>query len=70
MCFVVFLYVAEWYENLIICVTVWSPVLLSYLMVCCYVCPSLGLNCMQDLGVEETSNGLNKPSAERNLTKR
>ena len=37
---------------------------------CCYVNPDLGLNCMQDLGVEETLNGLDKPSVERNLMKR
>ena len=36
---------------------------------CCYVYPDLGLNCMQDLGVEEMLNGLDKPSVERNLTK-
>ena len=44
--------------------------LLCLLVVCCDVHPGLGLNCMQDLGVEEKSNGLDKPSAERNLTKR
>ena len=44
--------------------------LLSYLVVCCYEYPGLGPNSMQDLGVEETSNGLDKPSEERNLTKR
>ena len=59
----------EWYETLFLCVTEWSPVLLCLLVVCCYVCPGLGLNSMRDLGVEETPNGLDKPSAERNLTK-
>ena len=39
------------------------------LVVCCDVHPDLGLNYMQDLGVEETPNGIDKPSAERNLTK-
>ena len=39
-------------------------------MVCCNVHLGLGLNCMQDLGVEYMRNGLDKPSAERNLTKR
>ena len=39
-------------------------------VVCCDVHPGLVLNSMQDLGVEETPNGLDKPSAERNLTKR
>ena len=37
---------------------------------CCYLNPGLGVNYMQELGVEETSNGLDKPSEERNLTKR
>ena len=46
-----------------------TPVLLCYLVVCCYACLGLGLNCMQDLGVEEMGNGLNKPSEERNLAK-
>ena len=54
---------------MVICVTVWIPVLLSYLVVCCYVYPGLGLNCMKDLGVEEMLNGLDKPSEERNLMK-
>ena len=62
-------YVKEWYENLVVCVTKWSLVLMCLLVVYCYVCPGLGLNCMQDLGVVETPNGLDKPSAERNLTK-
>ena len=44
--------------------------LLCLPMVCSDVHPGLGLNCMQDLGVEETSNGLDKASVERNLTKR
>ena len=39
-------------------------------MVCCYVCPGLGLNSMQDLGLEDTLNGLDKHSVERNLTKK
>ena len=34
-----------------------------------YVFPGFGLNYIQYLGVEETLNGLDKPSAERNLTK-
>ena len=38
-------------------------------MVGCVVYPGLGLNYMQDLGVEETSNGLGKFSEERTLTK-
>ena len=47
-----------------------NRVLLSTLVVCCDVFPGLGLNSMQDLGVEETSNGIDKPSEDRNLTKR
>ena len=43
--------------------------LLCLLVVCCYVCPGLGLKCMQELEVEETLNGLDKPIVERNLTK-
>ena len=43
--------------------------LLCLSVVCCYVHLGLGLNCMQDLGVEEMPNGLDKPSEERNLTK-
>ena len=33
-------------------------------MVCCDVHHGLGLNCMQDLGVEEMLNGIDKPRAE------
>ena len=44
--------------------------LLCLPVVCCYVHPGLGLNCMQDLRVEEMRNGLDKPSAERNLMKK
>ena len=33
-------------------------------LVCCDVHPSLGLNYMQDLGVEETCNVLDKTSVE------
>ena len=44
--------------------------LLCVPVVCCDVHPGLGLKCMQDLGVEETKNGIDKPSAERNLKKR
>ena len=33
-------------------------------MVCCVVHLGLGLNCMQDLGVEEMYNVLDKPSVE------
>ena len=36
---------------------------------CCYVYPGWGMNYMQDLGVEEMLNGIDKPSEERNLTK-
>ena len=39
-------------------------------MVCCDVHPVLGLNYMQDLGVEEMPNGIDKPSVERKLTKK
>ena len=60
----------KWYETLFLCVTEWSLVLLCLFVVCCDVHPGLGLNSMQDLGVEETSNGLDKPSEDRNLTKR
>ena len=31
--------------------------------------PGFGLECMQDLGVEEAHNWLDKPSEERNLAK-
>ena len=41
-----------------------NPVLLCFPMVCYVVHLSLGLNCMQDLGVEETLNVLDKPSVE------
>ena len=61
--------VTKWCANPVVCVTKWSVVLLCLLVVCCYVCPGLGLNYMQDLGVEETLNGLDKPSEERNLSK-
>ena len=44
--------------------------LLCLLLVSFYVCPGLGLNYMQDLGVEDTSKDLDKLSAERNLTKK
>ena len=40
------------------------------LVVCCYVCPGLGLNSMRDLGVEETLNEIDKPSEERSLTQK
>ena len=53
-----------------VCVIELNPVLLCILVVCCYVFPSLGVNNMQDLGVEDMLNGLDKPSEERNLTKR
>ena len=65
-----FLYITKWYRTLVVCVTEWSHVLLCLLVVCCYVCSGLGLNCMQDLGVEEMLNWLDKPSEERNLTNR
>ena len=65
----VFLCVTEWYGTLFIYVRVWSLVLLCLLVVCCYVCLVLGMDCMQDLGVVETPNGINKPSVERNLMK-
>ena len=39
------------------------------LVICCDVHPGLGLNCMQDLGVEEIQNWLDKTSEERNLRK-
>ena len=47
----------------------WRLVVVDSPYGCCYVCPGLGLKCMRDLGVEETPNGLDKPSEERNLTK-
>ena len=59
-----------WYGTLVFCVQNWSPLLLNVPVVCCYVCPGLGLNSMEDLGVEEMLNGIDKYSAERNLTKR
>ena len=62
--------VTEWSENPFVYVTNWKPVMLCLLMVCCYVCPGLGLNYIQDLGVEETLNGIEKGSVERNLMKR
>ena len=34
----------------------------------CYEVHGLGLNCMQDLVLEEMRNGLDKPSVGRNLT--
>ena len=43
--------------------------LLCLLVVCCDVHPGLGMKCMQDLGVEEMPNGIDKPSAEGNLMK-
>ena len=45
-------------------------VLLCYHVVCYDMHPCLGLNCIQDLGVEERLNGLVKHSAEMNLTKK
>ena len=45
-------------------------VLLCLPVVCCDVHPGLGLNSMQDLGVEETPNGLDKTNVERDLMKR
>ena len=60
---------SEWYGTLVGFVTEWSPVLLCLLMVCFYVFPGLRLNYMQDLGVEETPNWIDKPSEDRNLTK-
>ena len=65
----VLLCVTEWSGTLFICVTVWSPVVPSYLVVCCYVYPDLVLNSMKELGVEEMLNGIDKPSAKRNLIK-
>ena len=53
-----------------VCVTELNPLLFCILVVCCDVYPGLGLNYMEDLGVEETLNGLVKPSEESNLTKR
>ena len=47
-----------------------NPYVVVFPMVCCDVHPGLGLNYMQDLGVEEMPNRLDKPSAERNLMKR
>ena len=64
-----FLCITKWCGTLVFYVTEWSPVLLCLLVVCCYVCLGLGLNCMQELRVEETSNWLDKPSEEMNLTK-
>jgi len=43
--------------------------LLCLIVFCCYVCLGLGLDHMQDLGVEEMMNWIDKPSEERNLTK-
>ena len=40
---------------------------LCLLVVSCDVHPGFDLNCIQDLGVEDMSNGIGKPSAERNL---
>ena len=52
-----------------LCVTKWSHVLLCILVVCCDVHLGLGFNSMQDLGVEETPNRIDKPIAKRNLKK-
>ena len=41
-----------------------ASVAVFFSMFICVVHPGLGLNCMQDLGVEETSNVLDKPSVE------
>ena len=38
--------------------------LLCFPMVCCVVHPGLGMNCMQDLGVEEMYNVLDKLGVE------
>ena len=65
-----FFCITEWYGTLVFYVIECSPVLPCLLVVCCYVCPGLGMNCMHDLGVEETLNEFDKPSEERNLTKR
>ena len=64
-----FFCIIDWCGTLVVYVTEWSPVLMFLLVVCFYVCPHLGLNYMQDLGLEETSNWIDKPSEERNLTK-
>ena len=62
--------VIKWYENPVsMCYRV-KHVLLCFPVVFCDVHPSLGLKCMQDLGVEETWNWIDKPSEERSLTKR
>ena len=41
-----------------------KPVWLCFFVVCCVVQPSLGMNDTQDLGVEETRKGIDKPSVE------
>ena len=65
-----FSYITEWYGALVLYVTKWNPIFLfPVLVVCCDVYPSLGMNCMQELGVEEAQNWLDKPSEERNVTK-
>ena len=41
-----------------------NPVLLCLIVDCYDVQPSLGLNCMQELGLEETLHWLDKPTKE------
>ena len=65
-----FFCIIEWLGTLVFSVTEWKTILLCHLVVCCYVYPGLSLNCMQDLGVEEAHNWLDKLTEERNLTKR
>ena len=46
--------------SLCCCVSLWFTIICTLFW---------GLNCVQYLGVEETPNGIDKPSSERNLTK-
>ena len=61
-------YVSLWFS--VMCSLVMCVIMCPLLVVSCYVCLVLGLNCMQDIGVEETLNWLDKPSEDNNLTKR
>ena len=61
--------VTRWYANLCVFVIDWSLVLFCLLVVFCDVHLGLGMNYMQELGVEETLNCLDKPIEESKLTK-
>ena len=63
-------YVIVWSTNMFPYVTKWSMCCHFFPVVFGEVHPGLDLNHMQYLGVEEMRNGLDKPSAERNLMKR